>query len=195
MWSKSRDQETAPAIQPNPSAQAPAPEVSRRDTTMPSPTRTTDLDAGTARGISHAMLGTNVTIKGQIFSRGDLTIEGEVEGSIECPEHLLTIGANARVDAGMKAREIVIHGNIQGNIEAVEKVDIRKGAGLVGDIKTARITIEDGAYLKGSIDISKVSPAARTDATPLLARPATDTAPRYSAGSQIASARISRAAF
>jgi cytoskeletal protein CcmA (bactofilin family) len=185
MWSKRRDQETAPAIQPNPSAPAPAAELSRRDTTMSSPTRTIDLETSTARG-GQAVLGKNVTVKGQIFSREDLTIDGEVEGTVECQEHRLTIGPNARVQAGMKAREIVIQGNIQGNIEAVDKVDIKKEAKLVGDIKTARITIEDGAYFKGSIDISKVAPPARTAAGPPPPSPATVTAPTpmvsYNAG-------------
>jgi cytoskeletal protein CcmA (bactofilin family) len=102
-----------------------------------------------------ATLGKNVTVKGQIFSREDLTIDGEVEGTVECHEHRLTIGPNGRVQAGLKAREIVIYGSIQGNVEAVEKIDIKKEAKLVGDIKTSRIMIEDGAYFKGSIDISK----------------------------------------
>jgi cytoskeletal protein CcmA (bactofilin family) len=100
-------------------------------------------------------LGKNVTIKGQIFAREDLMIDGEVEGTVECQEHRLTIGPNARVQAGLKAREIVIHGSIQGNVDATDKIDIKKEAKLVGDIKTSRIVIEDGAYFKGSIDISK----------------------------------------
>jgi cytoskeletal protein CcmA (bactofilin family) len=106
-----------------------------------------------------ATLGKNVTVKGQIFSREDLTIDGEVEGTVECHEHRLTIGPNGRVHAGLKAREIVIYGSIQGNVEATDKIDIKKEAKLVGDIKTSRIVIEDGAYFKGSIDISKPNAA------------------------------------
>ena len=165
MWSKRRDQEQGPAIQQNSSAYAPAAEPSKRDTTMSSPTRTIDLETSTARGVGQAVLGKNVTVKGQITSREDLTIDGEVEGTVECQEHRLTIGPNARVQAALKAREIVIHGNIQGNVEATDKVDLKKEAKLVGDIKTTRITIEDGAYFKGSIDITKVAPPARA-ATP-----------------------------
>jgi cytoskeletal protein CcmA (bactofilin family) len=137
---------------------------------MSSPTRTIDLETSTARGAGQAVLGKNVTVKGQITSREDLTIDGEVEGTVECQEHRLTIGPNARVQAALKAREIVIHGNIQGNVEATDKVDLKKEAKLVGDIKTTRITIEDGAYFKGSIDISKVAPPART-AAPLPPAP------------------------
>ena len=126
---------------------------------MSSPSRAFDSDPVSPRGTGPAALGKNVTIKGQIFAREDLTIDGEVEGTVECQEHRLTIGPNARVQAGLKAREIVIHGSIQGNVDATDKIDIKKEAKLVGDIKTSRIVIEDGAYFKGSIDISKAAAA------------------------------------
>lgn len=127
---------------------------------MSSPTRTFEPETNSSRTGS-AALGKNVTVKGQIFAREDLTIDGEVEGTVECQEHRLTIGPNARVQAGLKAREIIIHGSIQGNVDATDKIDIKKEAKLVGDIKTSRIVIEDGAYFKGSIDISKATPAAK----------------------------------
>ena len=123
---------------------------------MSSPTRPFESEPSSPRGGS-AALGKNVTVKGQIFAREDLTIDGEVEGTVECQEHRLTIGPNARVQAGLKAREIIIHGSIQGNVDATDKIDIKKEAKLVGDIKTSRIVIEDGAYFKGSIDISKAA--------------------------------------
>jgi cytoskeletal protein CcmA (bactofilin family) len=94
-------------------------------------------------------------VKGQIVSREDLVIDGEVEGTVEAHDHRVTVGPNGKVQAGVKAREIVVLGSIQGNVEATDKIDIRKDAKLVGDIKTARIVIEDGAYFKGSIDIAK----------------------------------------
>src|SRR5439155_16534789 len=114
------------------------------------PIRTTETESGKA-----ASIGKSVTVKGQIFSREDLIIDGEVEGAIELNDHRLTVGPNGRVRAGIKAREIVVLGSIDGNVEALDKIDIRKDAKLVGDIKTARIIIEDGAYFKGSIDIVK----------------------------------------
>ncbi len=126
---------------------------------MTSPTRSFEPES-TVRGGS-AALGKNVTVKGQIFAREDLTIDGEVEGTVECHEHRLTIGPNARVQAGLKAREIIIQGSIHGNVDATDKIDIKKEAKLVGDIKTSRIVIEDGAYFKGSIDISKPNVAAK----------------------------------
>lgn len=135
---------------------------------MSSPTRTFEPDV--PRG--SATLGKNVTVKGQIYSREDLTIDGEVEGTVECHEHRLTLGPNARVQASLKARDIVIYGSIQGNVEAADKIDIKKEAKLVGDIKTSRIMIEDGAYFKGSIDITK-SAAPRPSEKPAVAAAAT----------------------
>ena len=100
-----------------------------------------------------AVIGKSVVMKGQIISREDLTIDGEVEGTVELQEHRLTIGPNGKVRASVKAREVVVLGTVHGNVETSDKIDIRKEARLVGDIKTARIVIEDGAYFKGNIDI------------------------------------------
>ena len=165
MWSKRKEDELPPqrpsekpSNVPTASAPAPAVEPQRRETaTMSSPSRNLESDTPTSRpgAPGSAALGKNVTVKGQIFAREDLTIDGEVEGTVECHEHRLTIGPNARVQAGLKAREIIIQGSIQGNVDATDKIDIKKEAKLVGDIKTSRIVIEDGAYFKGSIDISK----------------------------------------
>ena len=105
-----------------------------------------------------ATVGKAVKVVGQIFSREDLYIDGEVEGTVEALAHKLTIGPNGTVRATVKAREVVALGNIQGNVEATEKIEIRKDAKLTGDIRTARIIIEDGAYFKGSIDIVKPEP-------------------------------------
>jgi cytoskeletal protein CcmA (bactofilin family) len=121
-----------------------------------------------------ATIGKAVMVKGQIFSREDLYIDGDVEGNVELAEHRLTVGPNGKVKAGVKAREIVVLGNIQGNVEATDKVEIRKDARLIGDIKTARIVIEDGAYFKGGIDIirNEAKPAAAKPAAPAAAQPA-----------------------
>jgi cytoskeletal protein CcmA (bactofilin family) len=108
---------------------------------------------------SAATIGKAVKVVGQIFSREDLYVDGEVEGTIEALEHKLTVGPNGAVSATIKAREVVALGNIKGNVEATDKIEIRKDAKLTGDIRTARIIIEDGAYFKGSIDIVKPEPA------------------------------------
>ena len=121
-----------------------------------------------------ATIGKAVKINGQIFSKEDLYIDGDVEGTVELHESKLTIGPNGRVQAAsVRAREVVVLGAIQGNVEATERIDIRKEAKLIGDIKTARIVIEDGAYFKGSIDIVKTGDAkAAASSTAATAAPA-----------------------
>jgi cytoskeletal protein CcmA (bactofilin family) len=106
------------------------------------------------RGV--AILGKNVQVKGEIRSQEDLTIDGDVQGSVQAEGHRLTIGPNGKLQAnGVKAREVIVMGKMNGSVEATEKVFIRKDAQLVGDVKTAGIVIEDGAYFKGGIDIRK----------------------------------------
>jgi cytoskeletal protein CcmA (bactofilin family) len=105
-----------------------------------------------------ATIGKAVKIIGNIFSREDLYVDGELEGTVEAMEHKLTIGPNGNVKSTVKAREVVVLGSIHGNVEATDKIEIRKDAKLAGDIRTARIIIEDGAYFKGSIDIVKPEP-------------------------------------
>ena len=104
--------------------------------------------------VVNAMRGNKVIVEGHIRSQEDLIIEGEVEGTIEMMEHRLTIAVNGKVRANVKAREIEVLGSMQGKIEAVEKVYIRKSAQLIGDIHSAAIIIEDGGYIKGSIELS-----------------------------------------
>jgi cytoskeletal protein CcmA (bactofilin family) len=108
---------------------------------------------------SQASIGKAVKICGQIYSKEDLYVDGDVEGTIELQKHRLTIGPHGKVRSNVTAHEVVILGNVQGNVDASEKLEVRKDARLVGDIKTARIVIEDGAYFKGSIDIVKPEPA------------------------------------
>lgn len=96
-------------------------------------------------------------IKGDIFSREELYVDGEVEGKLEL-QHRLTIGPHGKVKAQIRAREVVIAGSVQGNVEVSEKITIQRNGSLIGDIKTAGIVIDDGAYFKGSIDIVKSPP-------------------------------------
>ncbi len=149
MWNKRKEEE----YPPKPAA-APAPTASQAKENAPVSTNPIPSHTATeSRG--PAIIGKSVMIKGQIFSREDLTIDGEIDGSVELHEHRLTVGPNGKLQAGVKAREVVVLGTIHGNVEASDKIDIRKDAKLVGDIKTARIVIEDGAYFKGSIDIAR----------------------------------------
>ena len=104
-------------------------------------------------GNGAAAIGKSVVVKGQIYSREDLYVDGEVEGTIEVQEHCLTVGPNGRVKAGLTAREVQVHGTVHGNMEGSEKIAIHKEAKVVGDIRSARLIIEDGAYFKGSVDM------------------------------------------
>lgn len=121
------------------------------------------------RGSGVATLGKSVVIKGDIVGREDLTIDGDVEGAIELREHRLTVGPNGKVRSNVKAREVVIFGNVKGNIDATDKIEIRGNATLIGDIRTARVLIEDGAYFKGAVDITRkeAAPGAKNPAEAL----------------------------
>ena len=117
-------------------------------------------DAGASSGSSpirpgQAHIGKSVIVKGEISSSEDLYVDGEVRGAIELRDHSLTVGPNGKVEANVTAREIVVQGSLNGNLHATEKIEIRKTGSLLGDLTTARIIIEDGAYFKGSIDILK----------------------------------------
>jgi cytoskeletal protein CcmA (bactofilin family) len=168
MWNKRKEEEYPPK-----SGTMPAAPALSKDSPPMSTAPTSSHYAPDVRG--PAVIGKSVMIKGQIFSREDLTIDGEIDGSVELQEHRLTIGPHGKLQAGVKAREIVVLGTIHGNVEASDKIDIRKDAKLVGDIKTARIVIEDGAYFKGNIDIVRPEiskPAAPAAPKPLVAAPA-----------------------
>jgi len=165
VWSKQRREEDVPGpLNTNTARPAPAapPVESRKEATTLSSMSSMPvgkMEPDTSRG-GQATIGKAVKIAGQIYSREDLYVDGDVEGTIELMDHKLTVGPNGKVHAGVKAREMVALGVVQGNVEALDRIEIRKDAKLVGDIRTARIVIEDGAYFKGSIDIVKPEPKA-----------------------------------
>jgi cytoskeletal protein CcmA (bactofilin family) len=104
-----------------------------------------------------AAIGTSMSIKGEIRTQEELFVDGEVEGLLES-KSLLTVGPNGKVKANIKAKEVIIFGSVRGNVEVSEKVAIRDNGSLIGDIKTAGISIDDGSYFKGSIDIVRPEP-------------------------------------
>src|SRR5215468_10897402 len=162
MWNKRREEELPkPYTPPSPGGTlAPAalnPVEVKKEVTPVSSTPMGRIEPESRGG--SATIGKAVKIVGQIYSKEDLFVDGDLEGTVEALEHKLTIGPNGTVHAAVRAREVVALGQIQGNVEATDKIEIRKDAKLVGDIKTARIIIEDGAYFKGSIDIVKPEPA------------------------------------
>jgi len=111
--------------------------------------------SGTTTTADQATIGKSLVIKGEVTGSESLYIDGRVEGSISLAGNRVTIGRNGVVAANINAREIVVLGKVRGNLTASDRVDIRSDGSLTGDVVAARISIEDGAYFKGGIDIRK----------------------------------------
>jgi cytoskeletal protein CcmA (bactofilin family) len=110
-------------------------------------------------------IGKSVVIKGELNGSEDLTIEGQVEGKIELKEHALTIGPNGKIKAQIFAKSVIVLGEVNGNVTASEKVDIRDGGSVDGDIVSPRVAIAEGAHFRGSVDMQRKGgpqPAAKT---------------------------------
>jgi cytoskeletal protein CcmA (bactofilin family) len=132
----------------------------------PEPVRSTPISAG-----EQASIGKGLFIKGEINGSESLFIDGKVEGSVNLPGNRVTVGRNGQVAASITAREIVVLGKVRGNVTASDRVDIRAEGSLSGDVSAARISIEDGAFFKGGIDIRKpdAKPAAAAAPAPVEA--------------------------
>jgi cytoskeletal protein CcmA (bactofilin family) len=102
-----------------------------------------------------AHIGKSVVIKGELSGSENLYVDGNVEGKIELRNHILTIGPNGNVRASVSAKSVVIHGKLDGAIDAIDRVDLRKSAVVNGDVTTQRISIEEGAFLKGKVNIQQ----------------------------------------
>lgn len=109
----------------------------------------------TMSGGDQATIGKSLVIKGEVTGSESLYIDGRVEGSINLSGNRVTVGRNGVVAANITAREIVVLGKVRGNLNATDRVDIRNEGSLTGDVVAQRISIEDGAYFKGGIDIRK----------------------------------------
>ena len=146
MWNKRNDDPTAP--QPMPQRYEPG---------TPPPAAVVPRPHQPRQPHQTATIGTSMSIKGEIVSREELVVDGEVEGSMQS-QSLLTVGPNGKVRANIKAHEVAIYGSVRGNVEVSGKLSIREQGSLIGDIKCAGISIDDGAYFKGSIDITRPEP-------------------------------------
>jgi cytoskeletal protein CcmA (bactofilin family) len=152
MWKPSQSGSATPSFTPEPSRPAP-----------PAPSAEFPGRAPATAG-DQATISKGLLIKGEITGTESLFIDGKVEGSITLPGNRVTIGRNGQVASSITAREIVILGKVRGNIVASDRVDIRAEGALTGDVTAARISIEDGAFFKGGIDIKKNEAKAATDA-------------------------------
>jgi cytoskeletal protein CcmA (bactofilin family) len=161
MWKPNQTGTLTPTPTQNPEPSRPAPPPS--PTFEAAPPRAAAAPAG-----EQATIGKGLFIKGEITGSESLFIDGKVEGSINIPGNRVTVGRNGQVAANISAREIVVLGKVRGNVAATDRVDIRAEGSLSGDVAAARISIEDGAFFKGGIDIRKPDakpPAAGTPPT------------------------------
>jgi len=118
-----------------------------------------------------ANLGRSVFVKGDVTGSEDLTVDGRVEGRIDLPDYTLTIGPNASIRANITAKTVTVFGSVVGNITAREKVEVRRGGSLEGDLTCARIAIQDGAYVSGIVDTNSQSKKERRPVGPAALAP------------------------
>jgi cytoskeletal protein CcmA (bactofilin family) len=154
MWKPNQAGPNSPATpepsRPTPPASAPTSFEPGTVRPAPSTSASTGLPAG-----EQATIGKSLIVKGEVSGSESLYIDGKVEGAINLPGNRVTVGRNGQVAANITAREVVVLGKVRGNIHASDRVDIRSEGSLTGDVAAARISIEDGAYFKGGIDIRK----------------------------------------
>ena len=159
MWSNKRPDapQSAPPEQKNfNSNESPRPAAAAWEGTTAMSTDAMRPLGGSGAGAG-ARLGSSLHVKGEISGNEDLLIDGTVEGLITLDERKLTVGASAKVTADIIAREVVVYGTVKGNLRAKDRIEIKKDGSVNGDLTTARIMIEDGAYFKGSIEIDKTA--------------------------------------
>ena len=151
MWKPTNQPTTTPSRPGEPERPAaPAPMTS-----APSEPTGAPRPAVAASTADQATIGKSLVIKGEVTGSESLYIDGRVEGSINLAGNRVTVGRNGVVSANINAREIVVLGKVRGNLTASDRVDIRSDGSLTGDVVAARISIEDGAFFKGGIDIRK----------------------------------------
>jgi cytoskeletal protein CcmA (bactofilin family) len=116
------------------------------------------MDSPKTAEIAH--IGRSVIIKGELSGSEDLYVDGQVEGTIELQGNSLTVGPNGQLRANVNAKNVVVHGRLEGNVRSSERAELKKSAVAIGDISAQKIAIEDGAYFKGRVDIQKEVPKA-----------------------------------
>jgi len=154
MWKPSQPGPINPSPSLNPEPSRPVPPAPAVESVNRTPVSNGD----------QATIGKGLFVKGEISGSESLFIDGKVEGSISLPGNRVTVGRNGQVASSITAREIVILGKVRGNVIASDRVDIRAEGALTGDVTAARISIEDGAFFKGGIDIRK--PDTKPDSKP-----------------------------
>ena len=153
--------------QPGPTPATPEPVRPTPPATTPAfSASSTSSASGVIPNSEQATIGKSLVVKGEVSGSESLYIDGKVEGAINLAGNRVTVGRNGQVAANISAREIVVLGKVRGNCQASDRVDIRSEGSLTGDVIAARISIEDGAFFKGGIDIRKPGNEAKGAATP-----------------------------
>ena len=159
MWKPSSTPSTpVPSIEPQRPGYTPTTNDASREESHVAPRPSAPI----ASAQDQATIGKSLVIKGEVAGSESLYVDGRIEGSINLPGNRVTVGRNGVVSANITAREIVVLGKVRGNMVASDRVDIRNEGSLTGDVVAQRISIEDGAFFKGGIDIRK--PGQKTDA-------------------------------
>ncbi len=153
MWNKQQTATEAPGIAPVQSSGAPIAPFSTPSTSRP----------GSPAVRNSARLGSSLVIKGHITGTEDLQIDGKVDGPISLRGHQLTVGSAAQLNSEIHAGGVVVFGKVVGNLHARDRVDVKTDGSVIGDISTARISIEDGAHFKGRIEIDPTKSQAAAD--------------------------------
>jgi cytoskeletal protein CcmA (bactofilin family) len=154
MWKASPEEKKStnpqPPLQP---AAAPAVPPATTQSVISPPKETAKISEPPRADVGH--IGKSVVIRGELTGNEDLYLDGEVEGTINLSDHKLVIGPNGKIKASITAREVVLHGRVEGNVSVTERAELKRSCTLIGDVSTPRIVIEDGAFFKGTIDIPK----------------------------------------
>ena len=153
MW-KPNQTGPLPPTPPEPARPSVPPPPTIFESSTPRPVTAPAASPVVATG-EQATIGKSLVVKGEVSGSESLYIDGKVEGAINLPGNRVTVGRNGQVAANIMAREVVVLGKVRGNVHASDRVDIRSEGSLTGDVAAARISIEDGAYFKGGIDIRK----------------------------------------
>lgn len=124
--------------------------------------------------VEQATIGRSMVIKGEVTAAESLYIDGRIEGSVIVAEHRVTIGRNGVVEANITAKEVVIMGKVRGNIQCTDRLDIRSEGSLTGDVVTQRVSVEDGAHVKGSVEVRHTEQKNQHSKTVELPKPAAE---------------------
>ena len=166
MW-KRENEPNAPS--PTPATPA-APSAAPRREPDPPPLRVAEVSSPPASS-GRTLIGAGTIVRGEVAGEEDLLVEGRVEGKIDLRQNAVTVGAKGRLAAEVRARTILIDGEVDGNLNAEEQIVIRKSGRVRGDLTSPRVTIEDGARFKGAIDMEPKRPVAPAVSSPSASAP------------------------